>query len=284
MEEDKDTQETPTRGNEWEVVSLTASAYAAAPVWALVILRMVIFGYGCVSKEILGQETTIMLSSPNEDQSEGTSNSTTTQQQQQQQQHKKSSTKRREILEGKNRSGSDPSAREMVTLTLSLLPESPGNKGTPVRPSRSDLNDLTATRASKNVLSDQTVVMQHGVRSVGSLVIVESMEGVWNHDPAKRTIDLENDTCPGFLSNGCNSVLWTNQAYKMMVGHDHEMVWLVMKERFPSMCWAFVCRVRLQYKAKNGKKSMIVPCDVWRMAGGDLAWRLDVQAALSLGR
>ncbi|KAF9614131.1 hypothetical protein IFM89_015450 [Coptis chinensis] len=31
MEEDKDTQETPTRGNEWEVVSLTASAYAAAP-------------------------------------------------------------------------------------------------------------------------------------------------------------------------------------------------------------------------------------------------------------
>ncbi|KAL5727389.1 hypothetical protein ACHQM5_000594 [Ranunculus cassubicifolius] len=31
MEDAKDTEETPTRGNDWEVVSLTASAYAAAP-------------------------------------------------------------------------------------------------------------------------------------------------------------------------------------------------------------------------------------------------------------
>ncbi|PIA49306.1 hypothetical protein AQUCO_01300272v1 [Aquilegia coerulea] len=31
MEDDKEPEETPSRGNDWEVVSLTASAYAAAP-------------------------------------------------------------------------------------------------------------------------------------------------------------------------------------------------------------------------------------------------------------
>ncbi|KAF5177881.1 Atg8-interacting protein [Thalictrum thalictroides] len=31
MEDDKEAEETPSRGNDWEVVSLTASAYAAAP-------------------------------------------------------------------------------------------------------------------------------------------------------------------------------------------------------------------------------------------------------------
>ncbi|KAK7858074.1 hypothetical protein CFP56_014543 [Quercus suber] len=32
------------------------------------------------------------------------------------------------------------------------------------------------------------------------------------------------------------------------------------------------------------RSSITLPCDVWRMDGGGFAWRLDVKAALSLGR
>ncbi|KAJ8750061.1 hypothetical protein K2173_013976 [Erythroxylum novogranatense] len=111
----------------------------------------------------------------------------------------------------------------------------------------------------------------------------------------ERIRHLETDTCPGFISDGSNAVRWINEAYKnMMVGRTYDMkdeaspspeirVGLVIKEKLaPSLSWSstFTCWVSLQ---KDKWSTLMVPCDVWRMEFGGLAWRLDVRAALGLG-
>ena len=105
----------------------------------------------------------------------------------------------------------------------------------------------------------------------------------------ERRMSLERDTCPGFLSDGYGRVVWMNGAYRSMVGQEKETdevtVCLVVKETASVAAVAlvypaFTCRVRVQYTCG----SLTLPCDVWRMEGGGFAWRLDVKAALCLGR
>ncbi|XP_022741041.1 uncharacterized protein LOC111292759 [Durio zibethinus] len=111
----------------------------------------------------------------------------------------------------------------------------------------------------------------------------------------ERMKNLEADTCPGFISDGLNRVRWVNEAYKRMlrVGEGNQglssppeiMVWLVIKQELPRLCSAFSCKVRLQYTLKKDKCSRTLPCDAWKLdGGGGFAWRLDIEAALSLGR
>ncbi|XP_060967938.1 uncharacterized protein LOC115709921 [Cannabis sativa] len=156
------------------------------------------------------------------------------------------------------------------------------------------------------------------VKLVGSSVTVECVTDTWMDGINKfglgctddeRRMNLAQDTCPGFVSDSYGRVTWTNGAYKKLVGQgcedhdlhhdcsggdDHDqmmmMVWLVMKERLPVTvltCPAFTCRVRLQCYTNGNKEiksSLTLPCDVWRMDCGGFAWRLDVNAALCLGR
>ncbi|KAF8399900.1 hypothetical protein HHK36_015770 [Tetracentron sinense] len=199
-----------------------------------------------------------------------------------------------------------------TVVTLPLLPETPDRKESPARrvsvsPSDHDLKARTTpvkyppmwlnfSNPMNNRTSDLTVEVPQEVRAVGSCVVVECVtdtcidgEGLGSTDEEKRK-SLEGDTCPGFVSDGRNGVQWTNEAYRKMVGQGEGagemMVWLVMKERLPAaMCPVFACRVRLlQYSSGKERNSLTVPCDVWRMEGGGFAWRLDVKAALSLGR
>ncbi|XP_062105519.1 uncharacterized protein LOC133817126 [Humulus lupulus] len=114
----------------------------------------------------------------------------------------------------------------------------------------------------------------------------------------ERVRNLEIDTCPGFISDGSNSVLWVNGAFRSMVVREGEndglspeiMVVLVIKEKLPSFYSSLTGHVKLHYTIfgggmENEKYSrIIVPCDLWRMDGGGFAWRLDVEAALTLGR
>ncbi|KAJ6298733.1 hypothetical protein OIU76_019817 [Salix suchowensis] len=120
----------------------------------------------------------------------------------------------------------------------------------------------------------------------------------------ERMRNLEEDTCPGFISDGLNHVQWMNGAYRKMVETARKevskervqlyntapevMVRLVIKEkllRFVDCASAFSCWVRLQNSWQKEKCSKTaVPCDVWRMDFGGFAWRLDVDSALSLGR
>ncbi|KAE8662908.1 Detected protein of unknown function [Hibiscus syriacus] len=110
---------------------------------------------------------------------------------------------------------------------------------------------------------------------------------------ADKMKNLEEDTCPGFISAGLNRVLWVNQAYENMVGlgDDGEgeerpeiAVELLTKDGLVVPSGAFSCRTRLRFVDGKGKNCWkMVPCDVWRLSSGGLAWRLDSKAALSLG-
>lgn len=101
--------------------------------------------------------------------------------------------------------------------------------------------------------------------------------------------NLDKDTCPGFVSDGCNRVKWVNEAYRNLVGKsclpNTMTVWLIVtKAKLPNTT-AFTCLVSLRYYSLEKEKCLkMVPCDVWRMECGGLAWRLDVKAALSLGQ
>ncbi|KAM3704130.1 hypothetical protein ACJW30_04G153700 [Castanea mollissima] len=208
-------------------------------------------------------------------------------------------------------------------VTLPLLPETPDRKVSPARLSTpAEKKEVAAAAARANLpallsfdgkkknnssdhqvgfwSSDRTVVM-----GVGSCVIVECVTDTWTVDgqlgstDEERRMSLERDTCPGFVSDGLGRVKWTNGAYRkmMMMDHHHDhhevAVWLVVKEESLREIMArtqsytsFTCRVRLvQYDTCGKERSSItLPCDVWRLDSGGFAWRLDVKAALSLGR
>ncbi|XP_031480849.1 uncharacterized protein LOC116250965 [Nymphaea colorata] len=132
------------------------------------------------------------------------------------------------------------------------------------------------------------------VRSVGSCVTVERVTeacagaarvGTGTEREAMGV--MESDPMPGFVSGPCGSVVWTNEAYRKMVGGGAGggvvLLWKGGKEVLAEEeeeRKVLACRVKVEWS--GGK--VTVPADVWRVAGGSLAWRLDVNAALSLGR
>ncbi|CAI0457265.1 unnamed protein product [Linum tenue] len=116
-----------------------------------------------------------------------------------------------------------------------------------------------------------------------------------------RMMDLQDDTCPAFVSDGKDKVRWVNQAYREMVGaaaagekggHGNKVVVrLVVAEKLRPYfqgCPAFSCWVGVRFtdnSNRNGKWSNVrFPCDVWKMEEeGWYGWRLDTKVALKLG-
>ncbi|CAK9143460.1 unnamed protein product [Ilex paraguariensis] len=164
------------------------------------------------------------------------------------------------------------------------------------------VNDGHLTSGFGHVASrtDRTVVMiPQPIRLVGSYVTVECVTETWvdgyglGSTDKERVMNLERDACPGFISDCLNSVKWANGAYReemlfgpgQVDGGDVMRVRLVIKDgvSLPEMCPAFTCRLKVVTCGKE-RSSVTVPCDVWRMEGGGFAWRLDVKAALCLGR
>uniref|UniRef100_A0A7N0VDS6 DUF7950 domain-containing protein n=1 Tax=Kalanchoe fedtschenkoi TaxID=63787 RepID=A0A7N0VDS6_KALFE len=206
-------------------------------------------------------------------------------------------------------------SRDTTTVvTLPLLPESPTEIKTPTSryvppaPIWLSFNSPTTTTAvpgNNNSVARMNAISHHSYQNhqvaaggvkvlgvVGSGVTVECVTEMWvsgeglGRTDEERVRILNHDTCPGFISDAQNRVTWTNRAYRKMVVGEEEggdvVVWLAMKERVPVSYPAFTCRVRVQNTCT--KEIKILPCDVWRMDGGGFAWRLDVKAALSLGR
>ncbi|KAG8366802.1 hypothetical protein BUALT_Bualt16G0005700 [Buddleja alternifolia] len=194
------------------------------------------------------------------------------------------------------RSGTEEeSSPEKVTVTLQLLPE------------RSEIRDnhKICDNSANNYKADDVVSYEVTAaavappRSVGSvtktMVIVERVTDTYTDvglgfSDRDKMESLEGDTCPGFISDGENNVIWVNEAYKKMVAEEEAaaaegfLVWLVVKEELPRFCPSFACRARLvQDRGQGHKWNRIVPCDVWRMGFADgFAWKLDVSTALSL--
>lgn len=209
---------------------------------------------------------------------------------------------RRKVSPAKSSSGGSSSGGEMV-VTLPLLAETPERKESPLRVKKApiwlkfDRGEMSRGEGGHVAFSGRSV-MKEAVRLVESCVTVECVMDTWvdrnglGRSDEEKVMSLEKDTCPGFVSDDYNSVRWTNKAYRQMVGEGREcgdtVVWLVMKDLvlLPLMSEAFTCRVRVVTCRKDRGPScaMTVPCDVWRMNNGGFAWRLDIKAALCLGR
>ena len=162
-------------------------------------------------------------------------------------------------------------------------------------------NPAGSTEANARVLVVRSLVTVESVTGI-TCIAAENNDGDRCDDQmigtdAERLMSLERDTCPGFVSDGSNSVVWVNGAFKRMVTKQQEMkegveivVGLVIKEGFPSVYSDLTGHVKLQYYSvhasgvETDRYSRVVPCDLWRMDGGGFAWRLDVEAALTLGR
>ncbi|XP_074332049.1 uncharacterized protein LOC141668894 [Apium graveolens] len=207
---------------------------------------------------------------------------------------KRIGTGRRKATPEKSCSAGSSSGGDTV-VTLPLLAEIPERKESPVRVSKKAPIWLSFDR--KEIVSSEGHVAfpePEPVRVVGSCVRVECVMDTWvdrnglGKNDEEKVRSLERDTCPGFVSDGYNVVRWTNKAYREMVGevNGEMMVWLVMKDLvlLPLMSESFTCRVRVCRKDGGSLGAMTVPCDVWRMSNGGFAWRLDVKAALCLGR
>ncbi|XP_042001596.1 uncharacterized protein LOC121750962 [Salvia splendens] len=178
---------------------------------------------------------------------------------------------------------------EDKTLTLQLLGErSEGER---------EICEIRAPESKGMRLRDEdrcSVATAADLRGYGSVMVTWIvMEGVTDKfagvglgsSDKEKMYNLERDTCPGFISDHRNNVIWVNSAYKRMVAEEKGfLVWLVVKEELPQFCPSFACRVRVtQQNAQWQKWNKIVPCDVWKMEFAGFAWKLDVNTALSLG-
>lgn len=184
--------------------------------------------------------------------------------------------------------GSDPRAAQSNPPEVNLGPQ--------VVP-----NDNKA--ASNDVVSNRKAVEVWVTVEYLTGTCMDGMMTGFGSTDAERIRNLEGDTCPAFVSDGANRVEWVNGAFRRMMvrmrGGDQEeeeekdegrawymiRLWMVINERLPyGYCSSFSCHVKVQYWWGKDKYSQMMPCDVCKMDGGGFAWRLDVGAALTLGR
>ncbi|XP_076881638.1 uncharacterized protein LOC143529819 [Bidens hawaiensis] len=217
----------------------------------------------------------------------------------------------------KKRKISASSGESSGVVTLSLMPETPDRKENSSNSwqtsSPSETRDLVSPsinckRQSPmllnfNKIGDSQVTTslsppQSQKTIVTSFVTVECVTEAWvNSDRLGVTdqvqvMNMDMDTCPSFITNARDTVVWTNKAYREMTagGGTDETTTVVVKKfnrvMMPVSLPAFTCKVKVTWGTERAASALTVtaPCDVWRMRCGGYAWRLDVNAALSLGR
>ncbi|CAL1391525.1 unnamed protein product [Linum trigynum] len=198
-----------------------------------------------------------------------------------------------------------PPKRSNDVVTLQLLPENNHPRAA---------SDQAPTKKQRRAAQDDKSCPPSGCRNLDlsvstsadlmswrrekvveeSWVTVESVAEISSSDLAYSTgleevkMRLGVDTCPGLVTDCCNRVVWVNGAYRRMVGTASVVrVVVVMKDDEVAASFhrevrggAYTCWVRV--RGETWRKEM-VPCDVWRLENGGLAWRLDVESALTLG-
>ncbi|KAJ4888259.1 Uncharacterized protein Rs2_28007 [Raphanus sativus] len=202
----------------------------------------------------------------------------------------------------KNRSDVSDQREQAGAVTLQLMPEKSVLTGDSTPLDQDSLDPLVKTITGEETRETNTWTMFNGgfTAEIETWVTVESVTGVSDGSSSFHTVEctdvemvdnLSKDTCPSFVSDASNRVVWVNEAYRRNVsGEDPSLtdvtVWLVMEESTVGMMYcnyrAFTCRVRMQYTCRETKYTKTVPCDVWKMEFGGFAWRLDTTAALTL--
>ncbi|KAF8105190.1 hypothetical protein N665_0162s0065 [Sinapis alba] len=199
-----------------------------------------------------------------------------------------------------NRQRNEESKNRSEVVTLPLLPETPERNEPPRAESGAASlwlsfgDDGPYQTAKKNLDRKSELIPAETETVVSSLLTVECVtkgEYELGFTDEERRMNLERDTCPGFISDGSGRVIWTNGSYReLVVGKEENCcskmtLWLVMKEKPLLTQRTFTCRMRVQYTCRDKEvRSITSPCDVWKMNSGGFAWRLDLNAALCLGR
>ncbi|KAF8658353.1 hypothetical protein HU200_059401 [Digitaria exilis] len=121
-------------------------------------------------------------------------------------------------------------------------------------------------------------------------VTVEDVTATWRdgEDAPSSPAAAAEDDAPKFVSDQWGRVTWTNAAFARAVytGCDEGARAVALAGALPAWgtCAGFTCRARVVRGATTTTPSVVAPCDVWRLdAGGCYLWRLDLQAALTLG-
>ncbi|KAJ0230122.1 hypothetical protein HA466_0310740 [Hirschfeldia incana] len=202
----------------------------------------------------------------------------------------------------KNRSDVSDDREQAGIVTLQLMPEKSDLTGDSTPLDQDGPDPMVKTITGEETRETKTWAMFDGgfTEEVETWVTVECVTGVCDGSLSFHGVEftdvemmdnLSKDTCPAFVSDASNRVVWVNEAYRRNVsGEDPSLtdvtVWLVMEESSVGMMYcdyrAFTCRVRMQYTCRETKYTKTVPCDVWRMEFGGFAWRLDTTAALTL--
>ncbi|ESQ32751.1 hypothetical protein EUTSA_v10004746mg [Eutrema salsugineum] len=204
---------------------------------------------------------------------------------------------------GKSRSDLSDDREQSRAVTLQLLPEKADLSGEYTPLDQDSLDPTVKTIIGEKTRETNAWGTFNGGATVEveTWVTVESVTGVCDGSSSSHAVEctdaemvdnLGKDTCPAFVSDGSNRVVWVNEAYRRNVsGEDSSsslpdvVVWLVAEESTVAMYCnyrAFTCRVRMQYTWQETKYTKTVPCDVWKMEFGGFAWRLDTTAALTL--
>ncbi|XP_034584694.1 uncharacterized protein [Setaria viridis] len=130
-------------------------------------------------------------------------------------------------------------------------------------------------------------------------VTVEEVTATWRDgeeapsSAARIGAGPDGDAAPAFVSDQWGRVTWSNAAFARAVSADDEAgasaPAVALAGALPAWgtCAGFTCRVRVVRHAaprRAGGSSVVAPCDVWLLdAAGCYLWRLDLQAALTLG-
>ncbi|KAM0006950.1 hypothetical protein Hdeb2414_s0002g00047991 [Helianthus debilis subsp. tardiflorus] len=180
-----------------------------------------------------------------------------------------------------SKSSEKVSSSKVAVMTLSLMPETPKAMDHSLTKNISSPIWLYSKNNNNQTSRDGHVIPLERPKTV-SFVMVDMVMDTTVDGGLEEWTDMDSDTCPRFISDGRDKVVWTNKAYKEMVVGGDEVVVVRKKGGWPA---AFTCNVRVTCRTNMGTLTTVtVPCDTWRMESGGHAWRLDVKAALCLGR
>ncbi|CAN6326203.1 unnamed protein product [Urochloa humidicola] len=191
-----------------------------------------------------------------------------------------------------------PTQRQRQPTTLPLMPVSlVEDKAATVAEPAPVASSVVAAPAAGAQAATEHALRPVPPLAVSSWVTVEEVTATWRDGeeaPSSAATAGDNDT-PAFVSDQWGRVTWTNAAFARAVSVDgghagSEAVALAGALPAWGTCAGFTCRARVVRNAsgaaprRGGGSSVVAPCDVWRLdAAGCYLWRLDLQAALTLG-
>jgi hypothetical protein len=123
-------------------------------------------------------------------------------------------------------------------------------------------------------MEEKAAAPEAPARAASSRVTVEDVTSTWRDGD----VPTAAGAAPAFVSDRWGRVTWANAAFS----RDGASAVSLAGALPPwGTCPGFTCRVRVRHA---GAGSVVAPCDVWRLdADGCYLWRLDLQAALTLG-